>query len=258
MKRSFFLVASLAVWAAPCCRAQSGGLATGTLGPPMPGRLPAVSAVARGDSSAGRQTISDLPVHWVQPGEDDALKGPMEWIKGEKLQWGYSFPWTGRGADGRPVPLTRGDLVTFLSLAGGSLRLASANSPDFTVQPPPNVALEKILHFARLKLADCSDAILENRIGQPTSVETPRQGAVPGEKILLYEAPEIRGAYTRYKPILITVPDWKAGGTKQVETSVTRTMRTKYTPYSFEVHCDASGKVIGVHDFVPNQTVAFH
>ena len=124
--------------------------------------------------------------------------------------------------------------------------------------PPPNVTLERILHFARLKLADCSDAILENRIGQPTSVETPRPGAVPGEKILCYISPEIKSAYTRYEPILITVPDGKAGGTKQVETSVTRTMRTKYTPYAFEVHCDASGKVIGVHDLVPKQTVAFH
>ena len=202
----------------------------------------------------GTKTIEGLPLHSGHSGDCAALQGPMEAIPGEKLEWTYSFPWAGRGDDGRPVPLAQGEVVTFLGFVGGNLRFASANTPSFVVRPPPNITLGKILTLAHIKLTDCSAVILANRIGQPASVRT---GSTPGERILVYTSGPKVISYTNQDLVFVTERDVLTGGTKEVLIHVPHEVHADYTPYSFEVHCDATGKVTTVDDHAQGQTMVF-
>jgi hypothetical protein len=179
--------------------------------------------------------VASLPIHTDRAKDLATLKGPLEFIEFEIVNWKYRFPWHGIDSSDNRVTIQPGAQFVFLKhitegLDVGGWEVLDEKGVRLKISRPPHIpSSDTVLELAACDIKDLTEETVLNRLGRPQQITTH-----DGFKAFLYAK-----ISSRYEPQSRSIRSNTKGhfDGAQFDAKTTHSLsyfeKTSYTPYKF-------------------------
>lgn len=217
------------------------------------------SALLNQSSAQGPSLITDIPVSDAKDAE--SLRGKLQYIPGEQVEWIYAFQLNGKTRDGSVYRVVKNQQFTLLGVSSGKLLLEDSDGTEFIVHKPANVydirGLVKLLPIELNSfIGIITKDVVINRLGNPNS----QRRSDDGGTILNYTSGIRKEKYTVYEDRKSTQtiydPYWGIYVSRDITTSVPVRKERQTVAYDFDLQFTPDGKLLGIGNNVILQNIA--